>query len=187
MRRRGRILTATAAGLLALAGPAVALDLDAPAPASSLDLLSPSPGDASATAAAAADGNPLWSIPLDTLSATRERPLFSPSRRPPPRPDAEAAPSDAAAPEAGDGASAAPNLKLLGTIVGPDDGFGIFMDQGTNAVLRLRTGEAREGWVLRAVNARHVVMQNGAATVSLALPAREMDPEPAPEGDGARE
>src|SRR4051794_9583272 len=28
-------------------------------------------------------GNPLWAIPLKSLSFTRERPLFTPSRRPP--------------------------------------------------------------------------------------------------------
>src|ERR1700756_873862 len=36
-------------------------------------------------------GNPLWGIPLRVLTATRERPLFSPSRRPP-APPAVAAP-----------------------------------------------------------------------------------------------
>ena len=36
--------------------------------------------------------NPLWAIPLDSLTATRERPLFSVSRRPPPAPVAAAAP-----------------------------------------------------------------------------------------------
>src|SRR5882757_2196373 len=30
-------------------------------------------------------GNPLWSIPLSVLTATQERPIFSASRRPPPR------------------------------------------------------------------------------------------------------
>jgi hypothetical protein len=29
-------------------------------------------------------GNPLWALPLKQLSITRERPIFSPSRRPPP-------------------------------------------------------------------------------------------------------
>src|SRR5262245_27099301 len=29
-------------------------------------------------------GNPLWTIPLRALAATRDRPLFSASRRPPP-------------------------------------------------------------------------------------------------------
>src|SRR5262245_28391744 len=28
-------------------------------------------------------GNPLWAIPLELLSASRERPIFLPSRRPP--------------------------------------------------------------------------------------------------------
>jgi len=31
--------------------------------------------------AAEPSGNPLWGIPLSALSATRERPLFNPSRR----------------------------------------------------------------------------------------------------------
>src|ERR1700742_846990 len=30
-------------------------------------------------------GNPLWSVPLSVLTATQERPIFSASRRPPPR------------------------------------------------------------------------------------------------------
>lgn len=33
-------------------------------------------------------GNPLWGIPMDALSATRERPIFSASRRPPAPPSA---------------------------------------------------------------------------------------------------
>src|SRR5438045_3679915 len=32
----------------------------------------------------AQSGNPLWTIPLASLTATRERPIFTPSRRPPP-------------------------------------------------------------------------------------------------------
>src|ERR1041385_3182930 len=52
-------------------------------------------------------GNPLWSIPLSALTATQERPVFSASRRPPPRavagpriePEALPAPSRPAEPE----------------------------------------------------------------------------------------
>src|ERR1700682_5261696 len=29
-------------------------------------------------------GNPLWAVPLRSLSVPRDRPIFSPSRRPPP-------------------------------------------------------------------------------------------------------
>jgi general secretion pathway protein N len=32
------------------------------------------------------NGNPLWGVTLHSLSATRERPIFAPSRRPPPAP-----------------------------------------------------------------------------------------------------
>src|SRR5262245_7427318 len=38
-------------------------------------------------------GNPLWQIPVTSLSTTRERPIFSPSRRPPPTVNAPIAPS----------------------------------------------------------------------------------------------
>src|ERR1700721_2394532 len=31
-------------------------------------------------------GNPLWAVPFSSLTVTRERPLFSASRRPPPPP-----------------------------------------------------------------------------------------------------
>ncbi len=66
-------------------------------------------------------GNPLWAIPLKGLSATRERPIFSPSRRPraamaattpyvPPRPAKTAAPDR-------------PQLTLVGTIAGDKEGF----------------------------------------------------------------
>src|SRR5262249_52823969 len=44
----------------------------------------PRPADASAEAPPT--GNPLWALPLKQLSMTRERPVFSPSRRPPPPP-----------------------------------------------------------------------------------------------------
>src|SRR5262249_56938753 len=44
-------------------------------------------------------GNPLWGIPLSGLSATRGRPIFSPTRRPPaPAVFAVAAAGPAAAP-----------------------------------------------------------------------------------------
>src|SRR5690349_1383979 len=37
------------------------------------------------TAKPATSGNPLWAVPLSALTATQERPVFSVSRRPPPR------------------------------------------------------------------------------------------------------
>ncbi|MDQ0503334.1 RodZ family helix-turn-helix domain-containing protein [Xanthobacter agilis] len=140
-------------------------------------------------------GNPLWAIPLSTLSATRERPIFSPSRRPPPRAeDAEALPDapETSSPDAS--SSAAPSFSLVGTITGPGAGFGLFHDTGSDQAFRLRTGDTHDGWTLKSVEAQRVTLGKDGATATLSLPAREggasasTDPEPAdtpPEDAGA--
>lgn len=124
-----------------------------------------------AVADLAAGGNPLWAIPLKELSATRERPIFSSSRRalapavaaapysPPPQPRKPAEPER-------------PQLSLVGTVAGDREGFGIFLDRSTNTVLRLKTGEAHNGWILREVRGRETVLEKGDKTATLALPVR---------------
>jgi general secretion pathway protein N len=117
-------------------------------------------------------GNPLWAIPLSTLSATRERPLFSPSRRPaappavagPPRAEAVAAAPPPAGPER-------PQLILVGAVVGNSGGIAIFLDQTTNDIVRLKTGDSHLGWTLRSVQGREATLQNERMTTTLALPA----------------
>jgi general secretion pathway protein N len=115
-------------------------------------------------------GNPLWAIPLKELSATRERPIFSASRRPPP-------PAVVAAPYVPAPAVAKPveperlRLSLVGTIAGERQGFGIFLDQATNKVIRLKMGEGHRGWILRRVLGREVALQKDQETTLLALPA----------------
>src|SRR5215470_6293017 len=77
-------------------------------------------------------GNPLWAIPLNTLTTTRARPIFSPSRRPPP-PAIVAAPyvpPSQATPTEPD----RPQLMLVGTVAGEQEAFGIFLDQTTNKI-----------------------------------------------------
>ena len=120
--------------------------------------------------AAEPNGNPLWAIPLSALTATRERPLFTPSRRapapavagpvavaPPPPPPPQSEPER-------------PPLVLIGAIAGESEGFAVFLDQTTNNVVRLRTGQNHEGWVLRAVKGREVTLQKDRRTETLALP-----------------
>ena len=114
-------------------------------------------------------GNPLWAIPLKELSATRERPIFSPTRRaptpavvatpysPPPQPRKPAEPDR-------------PQLSLVGTIAGDREGFGIFLDRSANKVLRLKTGDEHRGWVLREVRGRETVLEKDDKTATLALP-----------------
>jgi general secretion pathway protein N len=114
--------------------------------------------------------NPLWAIPLATLSNTRERPIFSSSRRPPPPavasvPVAKAPPPPPKAPLV-----ERPQLSLVGTIAGGDQSFGIFVDQITKAALRLKIGEDYQGWRLRSVQGREVTLERDQQTTILSLP-----------------
>jgi general secretion pathway protein N len=117
-------------------------------------------------------GNPLWAIPFKDLSVTRERPIFSPSRRPPMSPVAAPPyvppPPRPAEPQR-------PQLALVGTVVNANEGFGIFFDQVANAVVRLKTGEAHDGWVLHSVQGREATLQKDGETAVLALPARDAE------------
>jgi general secretion pathway protein N len=64
-----------------------------------------------------------------------------------------------------------PQLSLVGTIAGDDEGFGIFLDQSTNAALRLKVGEDFQGWKLSAIRGREVTMEKDDQGAVLALPA----------------
>jgi len=114
--------------------------------------------------------NPLWGISLNSLTATRERPLFSPSRRAalptPPAPVAAPAPPPqiAAAPEE-------IPLQLVGTIVGRESGIAICVNPSTRDVIRLKTGEDFNGWVLRAVQGREASFEKANLQARLTLPS----------------
>jgi hypothetical protein len=128
-----------------------------------------SPDASSAVRQVSSAGNPLWAIPLGLLSATRDRPLFSPSRRPPaPAVVAEPyvpPPKPAPPPEPDH-----PLLSLVGTIVSESGGIGVFVDQLTTNLVRLKTGEGHAGWVLRSVRGREAIFEKDQETVTLALP-----------------
>jgi hypothetical protein len=117
-------------------------------------------------------GNPLWAIPLRQLSATRDRPLFAPSRRPPPpvvayqMASVPPPPPKPAEPEK-------PRLSLVGTIAGGSEGIGVFIDSTSRSVLRLKMGEAHDGWVLREVRRREATLEKGRQTVALSLPPND--------------
>jgi hypothetical protein len=115
----------------------------------------------------APSANPLWAVPLSQLSGTRDRPIFSPSRRPPPVAIAE--PALVKAPPRKK-ETEPPQLSLVGTIASGDEGFGIFLDQSTKAALRLKLGENHQGWKLRAIRGPEVTMEKGGLEAVLALP-----------------
>jgi hypothetical protein len=63
-----------------------------------------------------------------------------------------------------------PSLTLLRTIAGEGEGLAMFMEPATQIVVRLRTGEAHQGWVLRSVRARYVLLEKDSRTESVSLP-----------------
>jgi hypothetical protein len=119
-------------------------------------------------------GNPLRAIALDELGETQARPLFSPSRRPPPAPPVLAA--VAATPvKLGPPAKSEPDhplLTLLGTIVGDSLEIGVFTDEVSHDVVRLKAGEDHDGWMLSAISGRTAIFQKqGYPAATLVLPA----------------
>jgi len=115
-------------------------------------------------------GNPLWAIPLGTLSQTLARPVFSPSRRPP-SPPIVAAPAVPQTETLHPTEPDHPLLTLLGTIVGEFDGIGIFLDETSKNVIRLRTGQVHGGWTLRSVRRRLASFERDHLEANLEFPS----------------
>jgi general secretion pathway protein N len=129
-------------------------------------------------------GNPLWGVPIDTLTATRERPLFTASRRPPAPPVAPEPPAEPPPPPA---ERERPLLTLLGTVTGELQKVAVVQDQTTKSLVRLHVGEPVSGWFLRSVDARGVTVEKNNQTVTVALPARGSPPAgPSPVADTLR-
>lgn len=116
----------------------------------------------------AASGNPLWGISIEALHATRERPLFSPSRRPPA--PAVISPPVAAIKVAAPPPPSGPTLNLLGIVEGNGEGYAVFINTATHDIVRLQTGEGKDGWVLRSVSGRQAVIEKNDRTEILELP-----------------
>jgi hypothetical protein len=159
-------ILATVAGLAA--GPAGVVS---PVEAQS-DLAPTGPVGSPSAAAWTLAANPLLAAGLRDMSATRERPLFSPSRRPPPEPSASAEPAPTPAAPAKPVEPERPQLSLIGTVTGDNDAFGVFLDQATNQAIKLRRGQDHDGWILSDVRRRDVVLRKDNDTAVLALPVR---------------
>jgi general secretion pathway protein N len=115
-------------------------------------------------------GNPLWGVPLNSLRATRERPLFTPSRRPP-MPVVIAPPAEPVKTVAAPAEPEQPPLNLMGVVTGATEGYAVFVNTTTHDVIRLRTGEGHDGWILQSVSGREVVLEKNHRTAVVALPA----------------
>lgn len=97
--------------------------------------------------------NPVAALSLDGLSATRERPLFSPSRRgPSARVVAIARPAPVPAP------APPPSIELYGTILDANDALAIVFVTATNQVVRVHIGEEVGGWKVVQIDERKLVL-----------------------------
>ncbi len=113
-------------------------------------------------------GNPLWGVPISALSATRERPIFSASRRPPAPPPpipvaAAPLPPPPPPPEQ-------PHFTLVGTALGKPSDVALVLDQTTKSLVRLHVGESASGWFLRSVEGRTMTLEKESQVVTLSLP-----------------
>ena len=114
-------------------------------------------------------GNPLWSVPLSVLTATQERPIFSASRRPPPRAVAGPQIEPVVAPVATPAEPERPALALIGAVVGDRDAIAVFLDRTNQKIVRLRAGDTHAGWVLSSVLGREVTLKKAEQTEVITL------------------
>jgi hypothetical protein len=94
--------------------------------------------------------SPLAAYPLDRLFATRERPLFSPSRRPPAPPPA---PTIAAAPP-----PPPPKLILFGIVMDAEEAHAVVGVGNADKTRRVRIGDDIGGWKVTQIEERQLVL-----------------------------
>lgn len=122
-----------------------------------------------------ASGNPLWEIPLATLAVTRERPIFSASRRPAAQAVAAPVIESALAPVVEAAEAESPPLTLLGTVIDSSESLAIFFSQASNSVVRRHVGEEEAGWILQSIDVRTTTLEKDSRQATLALAARNAE------------
>ncbi len=123
------------------------------------------PADGISSQVASGSINPLWTVPLASFAAIRDRPIFSPSRRP-----AVNANPPSVQPGPLPIADQRPPFALIGVVAGETDGIGIFLDQATKKIVRLKTQESHAGWTLNLVKGREATLQRGGEIAVLEIP-----------------
>jgi general secretion pathway protein N len=152
-------------------------DITAPPDRVEVGNLKPLAGPTPSAARPPVSGNPLWSVPLSVLTTTQERPIFSASRRPPPRAVVGPLIEPVAAPVVQKPAEPEhPPLVLIGAVVGESDAIAVFLDRTSLAVVRLRAGEAHSGWELSSVLPREVTLTKADQVEVLVLQRPEGSP-----------
>ena len=121
---------------------------------------------------AAEAATPIWRVPLETLTETRERPVFSRTRRPPPKPVAPPVIAQAPAPPPPSPPPPEPiSLSLMGIVQGPNElNLAVVREDQTQVVKRLQIGETLNDWTLTEVRRREVTFKRATEIVTLEMP-----------------
>jgi hypothetical protein len=116
---------------------------------------------------AGAAPNPLQEQLLGQLSTTRDRPLFSPSRRPPapPPPPVERVEVAAAPPPP-------PDVTLFGIVV-DGEGARAIVRSGTAKIARVQIGDDIGGWKVSQIEGRRLVLSLDGRLATFTLFSRE--------------
>lgn len=109
--------------------------------------------------------NPVELQTLGQLSATLERPLFSSTRRPPPKPVVRVSRPEAPPPPP---PAPPPSVVLLG-IVSTDGEASAAIKQGSDKVVRVRMGDDVAGWKVGRIEPRRLVLTLDERSVDFAL------------------
>ena len=109
-----------------------------------------------------APDSPLAALSLDRLQATRDRPLFAPSRRPPPQPIVQqmAVPVPQLPP---------PNMVLYGIVADHTGARAVVRSGGSAKPIRARLGDEIEGWKIIRIEPRRMVLSHDDRLVTFAL------------------
>ncbi|HEY2532113.1 MAG TPA: hypothetical protein VGJ20_30005 [Xanthobacteraceae bacterium] len=110
-----------------------------------------------------AAANPLAALSLDHLRATRDRPLFAPTRRPPPvvavarqvvKPVITVAP---------------PDVVLVGIVTDQEGARAVVRSNKSGKLIRAQSGDEIEGWKVTLIEPRRLVLSHDDRSVDLAL------------------
>ena len=94
--------------------------------------------------------SPLAAQPLDRISSTRDRPLFSPTRHPPATPPVFAVATPPPLPP--------PDVALLGVVMDGEDARAVVRAGPAAKILRVGIGDDIGGWKVGQIEARQLVL-----------------------------
>lgn len=128
--------------------------------------------------------NPLAAVSVEQFAEIVDRPLFNPTRTPPPPPVEDAAPAEVAGPAPEESAKPE-DFTLLAVAVADDARIAMLRWNKTNEVFHLKQGQFLSDWELRSVGEKEVTIGRNDVSFSLKLfeRARRLEAPPTAQGD----